>query len=91
MYCSTACRTAACRQRAMSAQWRPAIDHAELKLPPAPDTDTQVARTIIEAAVVASMFARLASEARPGLAARCEHVCNGIRALLDERFPGALR
>jgi hypothetical protein len=75
----------------MSAQWRLAIDHSELRLPPAPDTDTQVARAIMEAAVVASVFARLASEARPELAARCEHVCNGIRAVLDERFPGALR
>ncbi len=85
---------AAARHRRISAPyrpdiaWSPDVDPAELTLPPEADYDTQVARAVLEAAMISSAFARLAAYARPELAAPSERMCRVIRKALDKEFPG---
>lgn len=86
VYCSDACRVAALRERRQGQRWLPAVDPEALQVPSSGSTDEQVVRAVAEQKALASIFARLAGEARPELAAPCERMCRSIRAALGENF-----
>ena len=86
VYCSDACRVAALRERRQGHRWLPAVDPEALQVPSSGSTDEQVVRAVAEQKALASIFARLAGEARPELAAPCERMCRSIRAALGENF-----
>lgn len=90
-YCSAACRQAALRTRRSAAQWLPAISADAIQLPQSIPTDEQVARLILEVRALAGAASRLAGEARPALAWRCERLSQALRAALDEHFDGVDR
>ena len=92
-YCSDTCRKRAHRARQRSADVLEAyaapgwpVPPAELA-PPAGSTDDQAARAILELTWIGGAFARLALEARPEIAWRCEKMAALIRAGLDDLFP----
>jgi len=91
VYCSAACRVAASRERRQARQWLPAVDPRVLHAPPSVSTDEQVARALAEMIALTSVFARLADEARPQFAYRCERLCRLVRAALRQSFDGVGR
>lgn len=90
-YCSPACKAAAFRNRRAAREWLPAIAASELHVPESAPADEQVARAVLETSALAATYRRLAEEARPQLAHRCERMYIALRADLDEIFDGADR
>jgi hypothetical protein len=88
-YCSDRCRMAALRRRralpALVAVWS---ERGEL--PPAAHPDDQVAVALAEAISLSGAFLRLAREARPQLAWRCEGVGTSLADALRRYFKEVL-
>ncbi len=87
-YCSGRCREQARRRRlaVLRADLVPRGDRARGVEPPHAHPDQQVAVAVLEASRIAGAMLRLATEARPQLAWRCEKVGLGLRSLLSDHF-----
>jgi hypothetical protein len=86
-YFSNACRKRAQRGRRQTEHWIRAVE-GDLHVQSDPPTQ-QIANTIVETAVIAGAFRRLAiQEPNPVLSAGCEKQYLEILAALDRNFPG---
>ena len=87
-YCSSACRQSAHRAKMGYIDWAASADVRlpDFSDPPAPDTDEQAVRTLLEMRSLAGVCLRLGIEARPQLAWRFERLGAGVAALVDDLF-----
>jgi hypothetical protein len=88
-YCSDRCRMAAMRRRQALPALVP-VGSERGELPPAAHPDDQVAVAVAEAINLSGAFLRLAREARPQLAWRCEGVGTALADALRRYFKEVL-
>ena len=88
-YCSDRCRMAAMRRRRALPALVP-VGSERGEMPPAAHPDDQVAVALAETINLSGAFLRLAREARPQLAWRCEGVGTALAKALQRYFEEVL-